>query len=332
MTEIYQSLIRIAGFPLRILAVLLLMITQHVQAEGMLFTDHPLTGKIWDMASHRNIDEADLIDRVNHSDVVLLGETHDNTLHHEYQQKLLQARIDFVASSGLKSMLMPALMMEQLVVDDQPALDRALSLSNRGEALKKATALVKFNDWKAYQPFLEIAIDNKLQVIAASIPNQRAQPVIWQGFEAYDANELKRLAVETAWNEKRQKFLVDNMGGAHCGKLRDELREGLTRGQRLKDALMVDSAISSVGQGIVAIVGSSHARRDIGLPLYFLSRAPSAKILSVGFVEVSPGVTNPDVYQTGSATGEAPYDVIWFTPRLDRVDPCASLVESKGAE
>ena len=307
---------------------IILVFTHQAHATGMLLSDHPLAGKIWDMANHRYIDETELADRVSHADVVLLGETHDNALHHEYQLKLLKARIDFAESGGLK----PALMMEQLNADDQYALDQALSVSDRNEAIQKATALVKFNDWMAYQPFLVMAIDSKLPVIAANIPNQRAQPVIWRGFAAYDATELKRLAIEDVWNEQRQKFLVDNMGGAHCGKLRDELREGLTRGQRLKDALMVDSAISSAGRGVVAIVGSSHARHDIGLPLYFSAREPTANILSVGFVEVRPEVTNPKVYEEDSATGQAPYDVIWFTPRVDRVDPCANLAEPKGAE
>ena len=51
--------------------------------------------------------------------------------------------------------------------------------------------------------------------------------------------------------------------------------------------MMADSAVSSIARGVVAIVGSSHARRDIGLPLYFAARAPSARIVSIGFVEVS---------------------------------------------
>jgi hypothetical protein len=95
---------------------------------------------------------------------------------------------------------------------------------------------------------------------------------------------------------------------------------------------MVDSAVSSIGRGVVAIIGSSHARRDIGLPLYFAARAPRARILSIGFIEVSPGVTDPKAYAADSATGDAPYDVIWFTPRVERTDPCANLANPKGAQ
>jgi uncharacterized iron-regulated protein len=122
--------------------------------------------------------------------------------------------------------------------------------------------------------------------------------------------------------------MLRHIGGAHCSQLRDELREGLTRSQRLRDAMMADSAISGIGRGIVAIVGSSHARRDVGMPLYLAARAPLARIYSIGFVEVSPGRNKPETYETESASGDAPFDAIWFTTRVsraDRGDPCADL-------
>ncbi len=306
------------------LTVLLLSSESLAHAGNMLFTDHPLAGKIWDMNSRSYLDEAALLARINASDVLLLGEVHDNPLHHEYQQKLLKARIE----SGAR----PALMMEQLDAETQPALDQALAGSDRDGVLNNVSALIKFTDWQLYQPLLTIAVDNKLPVIAANVSSQHLQPAIWRGYTAYDAEELKRLAVEQVWNENRQNFLVRNMGGAHCGKLRDELREGLARSQRLRDAMMADSAVSSIARGVVAIVGSSHARRDIGLPLYFAARAPTARIVSIGFVEVSQARTDPKAYSSDSATGEVHYDVIWFTPRVERADPCADLGKSGAAE
>lgn len=293
-------------------------------AGNMLLTDHPLVGKIWDMKNRSYIDEAVLLTRINTTNVVLLGETHDNSQHHDLQQKLLKARVE----SGER----PALMMEQLNAENQPELDTALAGSNRDEVLKSVNGLIKFTDWQSYSPLLAIAIDNKLPVIAANISSQRLQPVIWRGYDAYDANELKRLAVEEVWSEGRQKYLVNHMGGAHCGQIRDDLRAGLSRGQRLRDAFMTDSAVASIGHGVVAIVGRDHARRDIGLPLYFAARAPSASLLSIGFVEVVPEQTDPRGYETETATGDAPFDVIWFSPRAERTDPCANFGKAKEAQ
>jgi len=303
------------------LAIVSLLFVMTAQADEMVLKDHPLVGKLWDMNSRSFINEDELITRIIASDVLMLGEVHDNVEHHELQQKLFKARIE----SGRQ----PALMMEQLDAQSQPILDQALAGEDRDKVLNNVTALIKFSDTQFYTPLLSIAIDNRLPVIAANVPNHLLRPVIWDSYEAYDADELKRLMVEDVWNESRQEYLARNMGGAHCGQLREELRVGLTRSQRLRDALMTDSAIASVDRGVVAIVGSSHARYDIGLPLYFAARAPTSHILSIGFVEVTENANDPSVYNRVSATGEAPYDVMWFTPRMDREDPCANFDKSK---
>ena len=302
-------------------SIVSLLFVVAAQADEMVLKDHSLVGKLWDMNSRNFINEDELIARIKDSDVLMLGEVHDNVAHHELQQKLLKVRIE----SGTY----PALMMEQLDAISQPILDQALAGENRDMVLNNVTALIKFSDTQFYTPLLSIAIDNDLPVIAANVPNHHLRPVIWDGYEAYDADELKRLMVEDVWNESRQEYLARNMGGAHCGQLREELRVGLTRSQRLRDALMTDTAVASVDRGVVAIVGSSHARYDIGLPLYFAARVPTSRILSIGFVEVSENENDPGAYNRVSATGEAPYDVMWFTPRMDREDPCANFDKSK---
>ena len=163
------------------LTLSLLSFTSLAHAGNMLFADHPLVGKIWDMKSRSFIDEATLLARINAANVLLLGEIHDNPQHHELQQKLLNARI----TSGAR----PAVLMEQLNAENQPALDQALAGSNRDEVLSSVTKLIKFSDWQFYRPFLVIAVDNQLPVIAANISNQQLQPVIWNGFAAYDAGD-----------------------------------------------------------------------------------------------------------------------------------------------
>ncbi|MGA9666904.1 MAG: ChaN family lipoprotein [Gallionella sp.] len=309
-----MKIIAIGKLPILIL-LLLIAVTGH--AENMLLADHPLAGKIWDMRSGSFMDETALLARIGGANVVLLGETHDNPLHHDIQLRLLKALI----ASGAR----PALLMEQLDSEAQAALDVALANSNRDEALSAATRLIKFTDWKSYRPFLAIAIENGLPVIAANIPSQQLQPVVWYGFSAYDAAALKRMHVEAVWNDSRENYMLQHIGGAHCGRLRESLRAGLTRSQRLRDALMADAAMKDIGRGIVAIVGSSHARRDVGMPLYLAARDPSARILSVGLVEVIPGRDAPESYEAESASGDAPFDVVWFTPRVARIDPCAEL-------
>lgn len=306
------------------LLVALLLLANSVFAEeerqAMLYANHPLVGKLWDMKSRSFIDEATLLSRINAANVVLLGEVHDNPLHHDFQKKLLQAQLD----SGSR----PSLLMEQFNSDSQEQLDAALANPNRDEAFSHAAEFIKFGDWQLYAPLLSMAVDYKLPVIAANISNAQLKPVMQQGFNVYDPEDLKRVAVEAVWSESRDNFLSLSMEGTHCGQLSPQSRAGLVRGQRLRDALMVNAAVSSFGRGIVGIVGRNHARRDIGLPLYFAARNPAARILSIGMIEVASGNDAPEKYATETATGEAAFDVIWFSPRLERVgknEPCAGL-------
>ena len=302
----------------------LMLLCSYAQAENdeqaMLYADHPLVGKFWDMKSQSYIDETTLLSRINAANILLLGEVHDNRLHHEFQLKLLKAKLD----SGSR----PSLLMEQLDSESQVNLDAALADLNRDDAFSRAADLIKFGDWKLYAPLLSAAVDYKLPIIAANIANTQLQPVMRQGFNTYDPTDLKRIGIDEVWSEDRDNYLSQHIDGTHCGQISPQWRAGLVRGQRLRDALMVDAAVPSLGRGIVAILGRDHARRDIGLPLYFSVRRPSTRMLSIGLVEVIPGMDAPRLYVTETATGEAPYDVIWFSPRLDRsgrFDPCAGF-------
>jgi uncharacterized iron-regulated protein len=294
-----------------------------IETQALLFADHPLVGKLWDMNSQSYIDEAALLSRIKDANVLLLGEVHDNPLHHDFQKKLLQTQLD----AGSR----PSFLMEQFNSGSQADLDAALANTNRDDAFSSAADLIKFGDWKLYVPLLSSAVDYKLPIIAANIASAQLQPVMKQGFNAYDPEDLKRIAVDEVWSENRENYLSQHIEGTHCGQISPQWRAGLVRGQRLRDALMVDAAVSSFGRGIVAIVGRDHARRDIGLPLYFAARRPSIRMLSMGLVEVIPGNFLPQGYATETATGDAPYDVIWFSPRLDRsgrFDPCAGFEKS----
>jgi hypothetical protein len=77
--------------------------------------------------------------------------------------------------------------------------------------------------------------------------------------------------------------------------------------------------------GVVFILGRGHARRDVGVPLYLAARRPATRVLSIGFVEVGAGKTAPTQYETERVGNIAPYDILWFTPRAERPDPCLAF-------
>lgn len=305
-------------------AGLLWLLSQSVLAEGLLLQSHPLSGKVWDMSQSRFLSAEELLQRVDVANIILLGETHDNPRHHEGQRYLLE----HIVQKGDK----PALALEQFNADIQQKLDEISELDERDEALKKFADVLTFSNKSDYLALIALAYDNQLNIVGANIGRDALQNVIRSGFEQFSEDELKHLAVPQVWNEQREQYLISHMGGVHCGQLRDEFKLGLAKAQRLRDAMMVDATLPYLDKNIVMILGREHARRDIGLPLYFQHRAPNAKLLSIGFVEVSEGRDDPIAYDEMSATGDAPYDLIWFTPRAERDDPCAGFEKSPLAQ
>ncbi|NJD36524.1 MAG: hypothetical protein FIA96_17160 [Betaproteobacteria bacterium] len=300
--------------PTRFLACLVLLLfagCAPVPPGTLRDTDHPLAGRLWDAGTQSFIDEAELLRRAAASEALLLGETHDNPEHHRLQLRILQARL----AAGAR----PALLMEQFDSDQQAALDSA---RRAGQDL---APLMRGWDWALYQPLVALAGTAGLPLVAANLPRAATRPIVREGYATLAAGEEQRLALELAWNEDRQKYMAGLIEASHCGKVTPQLRDGLVRAQRLRDATLADAALGRLEQGVVFILGRGHARRDIGVPLYLAARRPASRVLSLGFIEVGAGKTAPAQYETERVGSTAPYDIIWFTPRAERPDPCLAF-------
>ena len=273
--------------------------------------DHPLAGRIWDVARQSFMDESEVLQRAAQAEALLLGEIHDNPEHHRLQLEILQSRL----AKGAR----PALLMEQFDIDQQAAIDEA-----RRTAAALAPLMRGWN-WALYQPMVELAGTTPIPLLAANLPRTATRPVVRDGYSTLAAGELQRLALEEVWNDARQQYMSNLIDASHCGKVTPPLRDGLVRAQRLRDATLADAALGKLDQGVVFILGRGHARRDVGVPLYLEARRPGTRVLSVGFVEVSTDKTAPTRYETEGIGSIAPYDVIWFTARAERPDPCLAF-------
>lgn len=274
-------------------------------------TDHPLAGRLWSVADRAFISEGELLRRAVHADALLLGETHDNPEHHRLQAKILETRL----ASGAR----PALLMEQFDVDQQHALDQT---RRAGESV---APLMRGWDWPMYQPLVTLANAAGIPLVAANLPRGASRPIVREGYSTLPAGEVQRLALEPVWDEARQKYMTRVIDQSHCGKITPVLRDGLIRAQRLRDAILADAALGKLDSGVIFILGRGHARRDVGVPLYLEARRPGKQILTVGFVEVAVGSTQPGQYEDEQVGGIAPFDIIWFTPRAERPDPCLAF-------
>ena len=274
-------------------------------------TDHPLSGRLWDVAARRFIDEAELIERATHAQVLLLGETHDNSEHHRLQGRVLRARL----AAGAR----PALLMEQFDTDQQALIDQAR------QADLSLAPLMRGWDWPQYQPLVAMANAARIPLRAANLSRSAIRPIVRDGYAALAPGEAQRLALESAWDAERQAYMVRLIDASHCGQVSAALRDGLVRAQRLRDATLADTALGQLEHGVVFILGRGHARRDVAVPRYLQTRRPGTRVLSLAFVEVSAPQIDPSRYEQEQVGDLAPFDLLWFTPRAERADPCLNF-------
>ncbi len=272
-------------------------------------------GEICEVGSGRSITREELLARLGAARFVLLGESHDNAYHHRIQAEVLQA---LARRDGHR-----ALAMEQFDTEDQAAIDRVLALPGRtSAALAEATRMYhKGWDWHFYEPLVAIALRENLPILGANLSRAAARRVVAGGLQTLGAGAVARLALDSTWDAQRDAILGEAIREGHCGRAPDDLLPRLVLTQRARDATMADALLARAPSGAVLILGRLHARNDVGVPLYLRRRDPDATIASVALVEVGAGEER-QAGRAPTAPAVPPFDYLWFTPRVERGDPC----------
>lgn len=280
--------------------------------------DHPLTGRIWDVAAARFIDPATLVERVAQSRFILLGEKHDNPDHHRLQAWLLRALI----AAGRR----PAVGFEMFDIDQGPAIAGHLAAAPTDAAgLADAVNWDRsgWPDWTLYQPIAEVALEAGLPIVATNLPRATARALGREGLDAVEPALVIRLGLDRPLSPEAHEEMARELRDVHCGYASEPEVEAMITVQRARDAHMADS-LAAAGQpdGAVLIAGAGHVRKERGVPAFLALRTPHAAVASVTFLEVSTGETAIGAYAARFGLGPLPFDYVWFTPRVDDRDPC----------
>lgn len=277
---------------------------------GWLMTS-PLVDRVWDVRAERFIEPAEAEARMAAAPIALLGETHDNPVHHRIQRRVLERAVVLGRE--------PVLAMEQFDVEWQAAIDAARAAHEPAAAVVRAGHGSKGWIWSLYEPLVAFALEHDLPVVALNLSRSRALEVAHKGFEALGTGEVQRLALDRTWNAAREAAMHRAIVAGHCGQ-DDPFIDRLVEAQRARDAVMADRILAHAEHGVIATIGRGHARRDLGVPLYLAERAPGQSVLAVGLVEVDPDLEAPQAYAEVSG---GQFDLVWFTRPAEREDPCA---------
>jgi uncharacterized iron-regulated protein len=279
--------------------------------------DSPLVGKLWDVKARAFVEPSLLVPRLAAAKFVLLGEQHDNPDHHRLQ--------GVVISELVKAGRRPAIVLEMLEVEQQPAIDAYLQDPGASAAGFGAALGWEKTSWPAfgeYQPIFEAAFAGKLAVVGGNLAQADAKALVKQGISALPAEQVQALGLDRAFPEPLEAQLVQELRASHCGHLPERLLGPMALAQHARDARMAKSLVAAGSKdGAVLIAGGGHARRDRGVPYYLAQQEPASSVASLVFREVRHAQQDPKSY----ADDEGPFDYLWFTPRVSDDDPCAAF-------
>ena len=284
------------------LAPALLLLSAWAQA-------HTLEGKVWDTRSKSFLSSEAAMALVVQQPAILLGEKHDSTYHHALQLQVLQA----LQQKGRR----PVLAMEQLDAENQADIAAALALPELRslapeEAAERLAELGKLNKkgwrWPMYRDLLAFALQQNWAVVGANLSRKQGRDIA-MGTKQVSLPDLPAQGIAA---------LEDDLTQGHCGqKLPAAHMNAMVTAQRARDLTMAQTIEPWGKDGVVLIAGSGHVRRDRAAPAYYKNKDSAAQTIAVAFTEVDPAKTAPQDYDA------AGFDLLWFTPRTERDDPCA---------
>lgn len=308
-------------------------------------TTHPLIGRIWIARDNRTIDGpalsrgiivgAPLADAIGAKagQLLLLGEIHDNPEHHLFRAGLIDA---VTGPNAFGRTAHPAVVAEHIRADQAVALE---AFANRpaAPADQMADLLFEHLDWPRsgwpaasnFKPLYAAIIEARLPILPGDAARDRIRTLARGGSAALAPDEGARLGFGHDWTAPLARALADEIKGSHCGMLPDAAIPGMSFAQRYRDAHLADAMIAAAERhgGAILLAGNGHVRTDRGVPWYLRHRTGSRPILAVMLAEVEDGSTDPARYAPRDPAGRPAVDVIVFTPRARRDDPCEKMRE-----
>ncbi|MDH2325341.1 ChaN family lipoprotein [Cereibacter sp. SYSU M97828] len=208
------------------------------------------------------------------ADVVILGEVHDNPVHHQHQA---------IAVAALNP---SALVFEMLTPKQARAYDG--TWDSLGWTWPHP---------EMYRPIFEAS---DAPIFGGDPGREVIRRAMTEGAVAVFGADAARFGLADAPED--QAALEAEQQAAHCNALPEAALPGMVEAQRLRDAELARAVIAAhaeTGGPVVLIAGSGHARLD-AVPAVLAKAAPDLRVLSIGQVE-GTGAQPFDLWLTAPA-------------------------------
>ena len=299
---------------------------QQPDTKDMLLTDHPLAGKIWDVKAGVFISRQQLSKRIGESRYLLLGETHDNQVHHQGERWAIEQ---------LRKQQRTAAVAFEMITPEQ---GRIIAGRQYDTTESLIAGLNHINANWGYQKFYSAIFTKALQagyaVLPANFDRQEIMAIARKGETELSPN-MKTFLDNHALPEDQVAASHKEIEATHCGMANEKMTTAMMLVQRAKDAKMAQAIMNtSKVDTQVLVAGSGHVRNDRGVPFYLSLQGKEINLLTIAWAEVQEEAVDADDYAAYWGAKKIPFDVVWFTPRFDRSDPCVQFrqhMKNKGS-
>jgi uncharacterized iron-regulated protein len=232
--------------------------------------------------------------------IFLLGEIHDNPNAHSLRLELVMQLI--------AQRQKPVVAMEQFDRENQPALDLALARCPDVDCVLAQVGGPGW-DWRFYKPLVQLALDQKITLLAANLSNADVRKVMTQGFAAVYSPQA--IAEYQLHQLPKQLLSVQrkSIQEGHCNMLPAQAIGPMVQGQIARDVWMARVVQGVKTQTVILIAGNGHVRKDAGV-YQWLSPQHQAQTQVHGYVE-----------QAEKNDVDA-FDQVHVVTTIAREDPC----------
>lgn len=294
--------------PLLLLFALVASPAAPAAAPAVPLAEHPLLDTIVQRSDAQRLDREALLRRAARAEVLLLGEVHDNPEIHRLRAWLLSRLVE----AGRR----PAVAFEQIDLEDNDAVHDCQRRGCDADALADAV------NWSAsgwppfalYRPIFEVVLSQGLEIRPAN-PGRDTVRRLALG---ETAPEAALRALDESRPAVARAALEQTLRDSHCGMLPESALPGMVLAQTARDRAMAEVLQAEGPQALMA--GNGHITAS-GVPWVLDRLGDTRSRLSIAWLEVEDGLADLE-----KALDAAPQvDVIWFTVRTERPDPCAAF-------
>jgi len=236
--------------------------------------------------------------------IYLLGEIHDNPAGHALR---LEQIADIVRSAS-----QPVIAMEQFDREQQAALSAA-----QQECPDAACVIAKAGgkgwEWDFYKPVIDLALRQRIPLVAANVSPQDARLVMRDGLGAALSPPLRKsFDLDGGLPPEVDAIQREAVFQGHCRMAPKSALGGMVLAQVARDVWMAHVLREHPQSTVLLLAGNGHVRKDAGV-YHWLSPTERQRTQVHAYVEAS---------QAGDA---ALFDQVYVVAPVVREDPCAAF-------